>query len=59
MEVLTTAKRWDEDPAKLHEEYRTARREFLDALRTVVAEHSPGSPAQVEAECSQLLDLIG
>jgi len=57
--IREIAQRWGVEAAPLHEEYRTARREFLDALRVVVAEHSPGTPAQIEAECAQLLDLTG
>ena len=37
----------------------TARREFLAALRCVVAEDNPGPPEQIEAECARLLDHLG
>jgi hypothetical protein len=37
----------------------TARREFLAALRIVVAEDNPGPPEQIEAECARLLDHLG
>jgi len=57
--IRDIARRWGVDPAPLHEEYRAARREFLAALRVVVADESPGPPDQVEAECSRLLDYLG
>jgi hypothetical protein len=46
------------EPDRIHEEYRTARKEFLAALREVVAEHQGGSPADVEAECARLPDHL-
>jgi len=56
--IRDIAKRWAADPDRLHEEYRTARKEFFAALREVVAEHQGGSPADVEAECARLLDHL-
>jgi DNA-directed RNA polymerase specialized sigma24 family protein len=57
--IRDIAKRWDVDAAPLHAEYRTARREFLAALRMVVAEDNPGPPEHIEAECERLLDHLG
>jgi len=48
-----------DDAALIHAEYRTARREFLAALRIVVAEDNPGTPERIEAECASLLDHLG
>jgi len=56
--IRDIAKRWDDDPDRLHEEYRTARKEFFVALREVVKEHQGGSPSDVEAECARLLDHL-
>ncbi|MHC4941160.1 MAG: RNA polymerase sigma factor [Planctomycetota bacterium] len=57
--IRDIAKRWGVDAAPLHEEYRRARREYLAALRVIVADENPGTPAQVEAECERLLDYLG
>jgi RNA polymerase sigma factor (sigma-70 family) len=56
--IREIAKRWEEDPDRLHRAYRTARGEFLDALTEVVRELHGGSAAEVEAECVRLLDHI-
>ena len=56
--IREIAKRWEVEAAGVHEEYRTARKEFLAALREVVAEHHGGTPAEVEAECMRLLDYL-
>ena len=58
MPIRDIAASWGEDAARLHAEYRIARREFLAALRHVVAEENPGSPEEVEAECRRLLDHL-
>lgn len=57
--IREIARFWGVEAAPLHEEYRTARREFLAALRVVVAEESPGPPERIEAECARLLDHLG
>ena len=49
---------WDEEPARLHHEYATARKEFRTALLTVAAFHHPGAPGEIERECARLLDLF-
>ena len=59
MPIREIARLWKVDAPPLHEEYRTARREFLAALRCVVAEDNPGPPEQIEAECARLLDHLG
>ena len=48
-----------EDPARVHHQYAKGRMEFREALVEVVAEHLPGPPEAVEAECERLLDLLG
>jgi RNA polymerase sigma-70 factor (ECF subfamily) len=57
--IRDIARRWSMDAARVHEEYRAARREFLAALRVVVAEESPGPPDRIEQECMRLLDYLG
>jgi RNA polymerase sigma-70 factor (ECF subfamily) len=53
--IVDIARRWEEDPARLHHEYATARREFRRALHEVVLEHHRTTPAEVEAECARIL----
>jgi RNA polymerase sigma-70 factor (ECF subfamily) len=53
--IREIARRWGTDPARLHREYARARSEFRAALFEVVAAHHPGSPADVERTCEQLL----
>lgn len=57
--IRTIAERWGVEAAFLHEEYRTARREFLTALRAVVRDHHGGPSAGIDAECARLLDHLG
>jgi hypothetical protein len=35
------------------------RQEFKEALAEVVAVHHPGTPAEVERECANLLSFLG
>jgi len=56
--IRAIAERWGEEPARVHEEYRAARKAFLAALREVVGETHGGTPAEVEAECARLLDHL-
>jgi RNA polymerase sigma-70 factor (ECF subfamily) len=57
--IREIARRWRDDPATLHREYARAREEFKEALIGVMAFHHPGSPAQAERECAELLALLG
>ena len=54
--IREIARRWNEDPDRLHRWYATARREFRSALREVLAIH--GGPAVGAAERS-LAELVG
>lgn len=56
--IREIAKRWDEDPARLHHEYAKAREEFKKALRQEVAYHDPGAPRAVDKEVAELLLLL-
>lgn len=56
--IREIARLWNADPDRLHKEYSQARREFREALCEVVALHHPGSPADVERKCADLIDLI-
>jgi RNA polymerase sigma factor (sigma-70 family) len=58
MPIREIAKQWDVNASQLHHEYATARREFKNALIEVVTFHQPGSQAEVEQECSQLLAML-
>jgi RNA polymerase sigma-70 factor (ECF subfamily) len=56
--IREIARLWQADPARLHHEYATARREYREALREVVAFHQPGAAADVERACAELLALL-
>jgi RNA polymerase sigma-70 factor (ECF subfamily) len=57
--IRDIAKLWGIDVDHLHHEYAKARKEFQQALRTIVAFHCPGSAEVVERECRDLLSLLG
>jgi RNA polymerase sigma-70 factor (ECF subfamily) len=56
--IREIARRRDCDPDAVHREYARARKEFHAALTAVVAFHYPGTPAEVEQTCSELLALL-
>jgi RNA polymerase sigma-70 factor (ECF subfamily) len=56
--IREIAQRWGTDAATLHREYAKARREFRQALLDTVAVHHPGSRAELEHECANLLALL-
>ncbi len=56
--IREIAERWRVDAAQLHHAYATAREEFKAALRIVVHEHWPASPAESTWEVEHLLDLV-
>jgi RNA polymerase sigma-70 factor (ECF subfamily) len=56
--IREIARRWRADAAELHRHYARARKEFLAALREVMAFHQPGSPEQVERACAELLTIL-
>jgi DNA-directed RNA polymerase specialized sigma24 family protein len=50
--IRDIAAKWNEDAAKLHHEFATARDEFRAALRKVIAFHMPAaSQSQLESAC--------
>jgi RNA polymerase sigma-70 factor (ECF subfamily) len=53
--IREIARRWNEEPERLHRWYRKARQEFRAALHDVVREHNPGTRAEIDRECSRLL----
>jgi RNA polymerase sigma-70 factor (ECF subfamily) len=57
--IREVAVRWQTEAARLHQEYARARQEFRTALLDVVAFHHPGTAADVEQECANLLELLG
>jgi hypothetical protein len=57
--IREIARRWGADAAALHHEYAKARQEFQAALLEVVAFHHPGTPAEVEQACANLLTSLG
>jgi RNA polymerase sigma factor (sigma-70 family) len=56
--IREIAARWRVDAGDLHHEYARAREEFKAALMQVVAYHRPGSRAEIEQECAQLLEIL-
>jgi len=57
--IRAIAARWQVDAAALHHAYARARKEFKAALLEVVAFHHPGTAAEIEQECANLLALLG
>ncbi len=58
--IRDIAAKWNEDAAKLHHEYATARDEFRAALMQVVAFHLPAAtPEQLVDACRGLLGSLG
>jgi len=56
--IREIAGRWQTDAAVVHHEYARARQEFKAALLEIVAFHHPGSAAEIEQECANLLVLL-
>ncbi|NOT30427.1 MAG: sigma-70 family RNA polymerase sigma factor [Planctomycetes bacterium] len=59
LSIPKIAERWGVDAELLHKEAARAKREFKEALRSVVAFHHPEAPELVERECRELLTLLG
>jgi RNA polymerase sigma-70 factor (ECF subfamily) len=58
LSIREIAARWTVDAQELHHEYARARAEFKSALMEIMAYHRPGSPAEVERECADLLQIL-
>jgi RNA polymerase sigma-70 factor (ECF subfamily) len=56
--IREIASRWRTDAATLHHEYAKARQEFKATLLDVLAFHHPGSAAEIEHECTNLLSIL-
>jgi RNA polymerase sigma factor (sigma-70 family) len=56
--IRDIAKRWGDDPARVHTEYARARKEFLRALQEVLDLGESCPPAKVKEECDCLLELL-
>jgi RNA polymerase sigma-70 factor (ECF subfamily) len=56
--IRDIARRWDEDASRVHHDYAKARDEFQEALREVVTFHHPGTAAEVERTCAELLQFL-
>ena len=56
--IREIAKRWDEDPTKLHREYAKARRAYEDALVDTVLFNRPGNREAALSEARRLLALL-
>jgi RNA polymerase sigma-70 factor (ECF subfamily) len=57
--IRAIAQLWSVDAAALHHEYARARKEFKAALLEVMDFYQPGSPAEAERACAELLDHLG
>ena len=58
LSIAAIAERWQEDPARLHHEYATARDEFRAALLEVLSFFFPNSPGEAEREARELVGLF-
>jgi len=56
--IREIARRWQEDAAALHHAYARARLEYREHLMALVARHFPGSRADVERECEELIRML-
>jgi len=56
--IRDIARRWGEDPARVHHEFARARQEFDQALRDSIAFEGTGSAAEIDAECRRLLAAL-
>jgi RNA polymerase sigma-70 factor (ECF subfamily) len=56
--IREIARLWHVEAARLHHEYAKARNEFRAALLLVVRSHRPGTDAEVEQACAELLTLL-
>jgi RNA polymerase sigma factor (sigma-70 family) len=57
--IRAIAERFGLDAVHVHHEYAKAREEFREALIEVVQIQHPRSRAQAEAECAEILTLLG
>ena len=58
--IRDIARRWGEDPARVHHEYATARDEFRAALRQVIAFHHPAATSgELDRLTAELLTTVG
>jgi DNA-directed RNA polymerase specialized sigma24 family protein len=58
LKIREISARWNADAAVLHRQYAKGRKEFKAALLEVVGFHHPGTPAEVERKCADLLALL-
>jgi RNA polymerase sigma factor (sigma-70 family) len=59
MPIREIAAEWNEDAARLHHEYATAKEEFRTALQSVVAFHQPtATPGEIDRACGELIGLL-
>ena len=58
LKIREIAVRWEADAAKLHHQLAKGKKEFKKALLEVVGLHYPGTLAEVEQKCFDLLDLL-
>lgn len=57
--IRAIAQAWNLDAAVVHQQYRTARREFRRALLEVMGFHHPGAPSRARRELRSLLAVLG
>ncbi len=56
--IRDIAKLWSKDAASLHREYAKARAEFLEVLHEVVTFEHPGSRADIDQRCDEILEVL-
>ncbi|MGB0715936.1 MAG: sigma-70 family RNA polymerase sigma factor [Phycisphaerae bacterium] len=57
--IRDIAKRWDRPAELLHREYARARKEFKEALLSVISFNHPDRPQQAREEYAHLLQVLG
>jgi hypothetical protein len=58
LSIREIARRWETDPAPLYREFAKVRGAFKAVLMEVVAFHHPGTPAETEQACIELLSFL-
>jgi RNA polymerase sigma-70 factor (ECF subfamily) len=56
--IREIARRWNEEPRRVHKQYEKARAEFEDALKDVISFHYPGQPEAAAREFGRLVEAM-
>lgn len=58
LSIREIARRWNEQPRRVHKQYEKARAEFEDALKDVISFHCPGEPEAAARELARLMEAM-